>query len=87
MRRVAPKMNEQRSRSFLCERVIRREATETEGLVLIDSLVSFFPIFQMRFSSLFYSWLYLIVKLKYSLPYMLYIGVLGIQACRITYIC
>ena len=27
--------NEQRSQSDLCERVIRREATETEGLVLL----------------------------------------------------
>ena len=35
--------NEQRSRSDLCERVIRRKATETEGLVLqITELSSFF---------------------------------------------
>ena len=34
LRRVAPNTNEQRSRSGLCERVIRREATETKGLVL-----------------------------------------------------
>ena len=31
--RVAPNTSEQRSRSGLCEGVIRREATETEGLV------------------------------------------------------
>ena len=30
-----PNMNEQRSRSGLCERVIRRKATETEGIVYI----------------------------------------------------
>ena len=36
LRRVAPNTNEQRSRSGLCERVIRREATETEGLVLYN---------------------------------------------------
>ena len=35
LKRVAPNMNEQRSRSGLCERVIRREATESEGLVFI----------------------------------------------------
>ena len=35
LRRVAPNTSEQRSRSGLCKRVIRREATETEGLVLI----------------------------------------------------
>ena len=34
LRRVAPNTSEQRSRSSLCEGVIRREATETEGLVL-----------------------------------------------------
>ena len=34
LRRAAPKTSEQRSRSGLCEGVIRREATETEGLVL-----------------------------------------------------
>ena len=34
MRRVALNTSEQRSRSGLCERVIRREATETEGLVI-----------------------------------------------------
>ena len=33
--RAVPNMNEQRSRSGLCEGVIRREATETEGLVII----------------------------------------------------
>ena len=33
LRRVAPNTSEQRSRSGLCKRVIRREATETEGLV------------------------------------------------------
>ena len=31
-----PNMSEQRSRSGLCEGVIRREATETEGLVYND---------------------------------------------------
>ena len=35
LRRVAPNTSEQRSRSGLCERVIRREATETEGLVYV----------------------------------------------------
>ena len=30
-------MNEQMSRSSLCERVIRREVTQTEGLVLFQS--------------------------------------------------
>ena len=35
LRRVAPNTSEQRSRSGLCERVIRREATETEGLIYI----------------------------------------------------
>ena len=35
LRRVAPNTSEQRSRSGLCERVIRREATETEGLIHI----------------------------------------------------
>ena len=35
LRRVAPNTNEQRWRSGLCERVIRCEATETEGLVKI----------------------------------------------------
>ena len=34
LRRVAPNTSEQRSRSGLCEGVIRREATETEGLVI-----------------------------------------------------
>ena len=38
LRRVAPNRSEQRSRSDLCEKVIRREATETEGLVLYNSL-------------------------------------------------
>ena len=33
IRRCAPNTNEQRSRNALCERVIRREATKTEGLV------------------------------------------------------
>ena len=33
LRSVAPNTSEQRSRSGLCKRVIRREATETEGLV------------------------------------------------------
>ena len=33
LRRAAPNTNEQRSRNGLRERVIRREATETEGLV------------------------------------------------------
>ena len=33
LRGVAPNMSEQRLRSGLCKRVIRREATETEGLV------------------------------------------------------
>ena len=35
LRCVAPNTSEQRSRSGLCEGVIRREATETEGLVFI----------------------------------------------------
>ena len=35
LRRVAPNTIEQRSRSGLCEGVIRREATETEGLVIL----------------------------------------------------
>ena len=35
LRRVAPNTSEQRSRSGLCKRVIRRAATETEGLVYI----------------------------------------------------
>ena len=35
LRRVAPNTSEQRSRSGLCKRVIRREATETEGLVVV----------------------------------------------------
>ena len=35
LRRVAPNMSEQSSRSGLCEGVIRREATEIEGLVYI----------------------------------------------------
>ena len=35
LRRVAPNTSKQRSRSGLCERVIRREATETEGLIYI----------------------------------------------------
>ena len=39
LRRVAPNTSEQRSRSGLCKRVIRREATETEGLVNIKSAV------------------------------------------------
>ena len=34
LRRVAPNTSEQKSRSGLCEGVIRREATETEGLVI-----------------------------------------------------
>ena len=34
----ASNTNEQRSRSGFCERVIRREATETEGLVYCKSL-------------------------------------------------
>ena len=34
LRSVASNTSEQRSRSGLCEGVIRREATETEGLVL-----------------------------------------------------
>ena len=33
LRRLAPNTSEQRSRSGLCKRVIRREAAETEGLV------------------------------------------------------
>ena len=33
LRCVAPNTNEQRSRSGLCERVIRREETETEGFL------------------------------------------------------
>ena len=33
LRRVAQNTDELRSRSDLCDRVIRREATETEGLV------------------------------------------------------
>ena len=37
LRRVASNTSEQRSRSGLCKRVIRREATETEGLVFITS--------------------------------------------------
>ena len=40
LRRVAPDMNEHRSRSGLCERVIRREATETEGLVKMESVIT-----------------------------------------------
>ena len=39
LRRVAPNTKEPRSRSGLCERVIRREATETEGLVYIESSI------------------------------------------------
>ena len=35
LRRVAPNMSEQRSRRGLCEGVIRREATENTGLVLL----------------------------------------------------
>ena len=35
LRREAPNTSEQRSRSSLCEGVIRREATEIEGLVLV----------------------------------------------------
>ena len=42
LRRVAPNTSEQRSRSGLCEGVIRREANETEGLVLFK-LVQVFP--------------------------------------------
>ena len=38
LRGAAPNTNEQRSRSGLCEKVIRREATETEGLVTHNSL-------------------------------------------------
>ena len=40
LRRVAPNTSEQRSRSGLCEGVIRREATETEGLVTYINLAS-----------------------------------------------
>ena len=36
LRREAPNTSEQRSRSGLCEGVIRREATETKGLVLYN---------------------------------------------------
>ena len=36
LRRAAPNTKKQRSRSRLCERVIRREATETEGLILYN---------------------------------------------------
>ena len=43
LRRVAPNTSEQRSRSGLCKRVIRREATETEGLVYC---ISYFPEYQ-----------------------------------------
>ena len=35
LRRAVANTNEQRSRSGLCERVIHREATETEGLVYL----------------------------------------------------
>ena len=35
LRRVEPNTSIQRSRSGLCERVIRREETETEGLIYI----------------------------------------------------
>ena len=34
LRGAAPNTNKQRLRSGLCERVARREATETEGLVI-----------------------------------------------------
>ena len=34
LRRAASNTDERRSRRSLCERVIRREATETEGLVV-----------------------------------------------------
>ena len=34
LRDAAPNTNEQRLRSGLCEKVTRREATETEGLVI-----------------------------------------------------
>ena len=37
LRRVASNTSGQRSRSGLCAGVIRREATETEGLVFLDS--------------------------------------------------
>ena len=37
LRRLAPNTSEQRSRSGLCNRVIRREATETEGLVICNT--------------------------------------------------
>ena len=37
LRRAAPNTSEQRSRSGLGKRVIRREATETEGLVIIKT--------------------------------------------------
>ena len=41
LRRVAPETSEQRSRSGLCEGVIRREATETEGLVYIYMVIEY----------------------------------------------
>ena len=41
LRRVAPNTSEQRSRSRLCKRVIRREATETEGLVDIYRVIEY----------------------------------------------
>ena len=39
LRRVAPDTSEQRSRSGLCDGVIRREATETERLVINNYIV------------------------------------------------
>ena len=41
LRRVAPNTSEQRSRSGLCKRLIRREATETEGLVYIYRVIEY----------------------------------------------
>ena len=45
LRRVAPNTSEQRSRSGLCKRVIRREANETEGLVYIYIRINYLPFF------------------------------------------
>ena len=49
LRRVAPNTSEQRSRSGLCEGVIRREATETEGLVIIKTLCFFVTMIMLQF--------------------------------------
>ena len=51
LRRVAPNTSEQRSRSGLCEGVIRREATETEGLVTIRTQIILTELIQMKYRS------------------------------------